>query len=247
MVAGELFISEEMMTAPEHPLANQLEASVAEFLQESPAEIREQQRRDRIPGIVKRIVPIDNNTTWEYWWCVPGRTILPEDLEVLQSDRPRVEAILSRMVWLWGGYCFGEQSTHSLADSEPIYDWQKVLDFAHQQNLTPDILDIDYLPGVVNRLYSQQSDAVSSRATPDYVAVEPAHWHVEFFQLQPVDGGYELKEPKQLCSCQIWTSKPFLKHIASGEIKIPDTDLWLSRPLDLTIPPWSASEIAVYS
>jgi len=245
MVAGELFIAEEMMAAPEHPLANQLETFVADPLQESPATIRDKQQRDRIPGIVKRIIPIDNNTNWEYWWCVPGRIILPEDLQVLQSDRPRVEAIISKLIWLWGGHCFGEQSTHNLADSEPVYNWQKVLDFAHKQNLTPEILDIDFLPGAVNQLYSQESNA-TSRSTPDYVGVEPAHWHIEFFQLQPVEGGYELKEPKQLCSCQIWTSKPFLKNIATDEVTISEQALWLSRPLDLTNPPWSMSQIATY-
>lgn len=245
MVAGELFISEEMMTAPEHPLTNQLANAAVDPLQASLVKIREKQQRDRIPGIVKRIIPIDNNTNWEYWWCVPGRLILPEDLQVLQSDRPRVEAILSRMIWLWGGHCFGEQSTRSLANSEPIYNWQKVLEFVHQQNLTPAILDIDFLPAAVNRLYSQ-SDAIASRSTPDYVGVEPAHWHIEFFQLRPVEGGYELDEPKQLCSCQIWTNKPFLKNIATGEVTASEHNLWLSRPLDLTIPPWSASQIAVY-
>lgn len=237
MVAGELFISSEMMTAPEHPLMKDLAAPLLEPFDSSKSlrEIHEQQKRDRLPGIVKRIIPIDNNTAWEYWWCVPGRLLLPEDVEVLQSDRPRVEVILSKLIWLWGAYCLGEQTSCSFSD-EPTYDWQAVLAFVYQQNLKPDILDIDFLPMAINNLYAQDARTT----TPEYTAVEPAHWHIEFFSLQTVDGYAQLQEPKQLCSCQVWTRQPFLKHRVSGKVVIPEKNLWLSRPLDLTDPPWSS-------
>lgn len=244
MVAGELLISSEMMTAPEHPLMNGLEPPLLER-SESPkslVEIHEQQKRDRLPGIVKRIIPIDNNTAWEYWWCVPGRLLLPEDIELLQRDRPRVEAILSKLIWLWGAYCHGEQTSRSFSEGAAIHDWQAVLAFVDQQHLKPEIIDIDFLPLAVNNLYGQDTTT-----TPDYVAVEPAHWHIEFFPLQTVDGYFQLQEPKQLCSCQIWTNKPFLKHLTSGNVLIPEKNLWLSRPLDLTDPPWSSYQTALYS
>jgi hypothetical protein len=58
--------------------------------------------------------------------------------------------------------------------------------------------------------------------------------------LQPTDGGFQLQEPKNVCSCQIWTGKPFIKHLESAEV-ITRYDLWVSRPLDLTNPPWRPS------
>ena len=235
MLALSQFISEEMISPPEHPLAKNFELSLAkDFQQLSPAEIRARQQRDRIPGVVKRLIPLDEGTTWEYWWCVPERLLLPEDVELLQRDRSRVEAILAKLVWLWGGCCFGNQ-TNRRQEHEPVHDWQQVINFVHQQGLQPDLLDIDFLPMTV----SDGQDALLHSTNPQCVFVEPAHWHIEFFQLQSVDGGFELQEPKSVCSCQIWTSKPFTKHLETGEV-FTRYDLWVSRPLNLTIPPWQA-------
>lgn len=238
MLDLDLFISDEMRTALKHPLAKNLELPLPDFQQASLEEIHALQRRYAIPGVVKRIITLDATTSWEYWWCVPGRLLLPEDAELLQRDRPRVEAILSNLIWLWGGQCFG-QETNRDGECEPVYDWQLVLAFAHQQGLKPDLLDIDFLPMAI-KLDNRHSDSTLSPVAPNYVAVEPAHWHIEFFQLQPTDGGFQLQEPKNVCSCQIWTGKPFIKHLESGEV-ITRYDLWVSRPLDLTNPPWRPS------
>ena len=107
-----LFISSDMMNAPEHPLADNLELSIVGV---------EGQQCDYIPGIVKRIIPIDNTTFWEYWWCIPGRLLLPEDVALLQSDFPRVESILTKLVWLWGGRFIGDET------SRDVSNWQQVL------------------------------------------------------------------------------------------------------------------------
>jgi hypothetical protein len=81
----ELFIPEEIAIAPKHPLAQNLDLPLPDANRASSEEIREIQRRDRIPGVVKRIIPFDANTFWEYWWCVPGRLLLAEDVEVMVS------------------------------------------------------------------------------------------------------------------------------------------------------------------
>lgn len=227
MLNLDLFFSEEITNAAEHPLTKNLELPLPDS-EASLAEIWATQQRDRIPGVVKRIIPLDGTRFWEYWWCVPNRLLLPEDVRLLQSDRPRVEAILAKLVWLWGGRCFGETSRER--DQEPIYDWQQILSFVQQQNLRLDVLDIDFLPMAIK---------LASTA-PDHVAVEPAHWHIEFFQLQTVQDGFKLQEPKKVCSCQIWTSKPFIKHLETGEATTR-YDLWVSHPLDLTNPPWQLS------
>jgi hypothetical protein len=73
--------------------------------------------------------------------------------------------------------------------------------------------------------------------TPNYVAVEPGHWHIEFFQLQHIEGGFILQEPKPMCSCQIWTGKPFIKNLKTGET-LTRYDLGLSIPIDITSHPW---------
>lgn len=225
------FIPEEMMVAPEHPLAQNLELPLPNSQQASKTEIRAIQQRDRIPGVVKRIIPFDTTAYWEYWWCVPGRVLLAEDVELLQRDRPRVEAIVAKLVWLWGGLCFG-QDTRRDRNCEPVYDWQQVIAFAREKGIKPDFLDIDFLPLTIG---SDERDS-----NPSHVAVEPNHWHIEFFQLKPTESGFELPEDKNVCSCQIWTGKPFIKHLATGEATTR-YDLWVSRPLDLTIPPWQVS------
>ncbi len=241
MLNLDLFIPAQIRTALEHPLAKNLELPLPNSQQASQAEIRAIQQRDQIPGIVKRLIPLDSTIYWEYWWSVPGRLILPEDAELLQRDRPRVEAILSKLVWLWGGHCFGDETSRH-QDREPVYDWQQVMAFAQQQGLKPDLLDIDFLPMAI-KLDDLHSNATLDPAAPNHVAVEPAHWHIEFFQLQPKDGGFELQEPKNVCSCQIWTSKPFIKDLVTSKL-ITRYDLWVSRPLDLTNPPWRPSVVS---
>ena len=239
MLNLDQFIPKEMISPPDHPLAKNFERLLPNHQQASIAEIQDRQRRYAIPGIVKRIIPLDDNTAWEYWWCVPGRLLLPEDIELLQSDRSRVEAILSKLIWLWGGCCFGENTSRT-QEQKPVYNWQQVISFVHQQGLKPDLLDIDFFPRTV-KLDNRHSDA--NAATLNCVAVEPDYWHIEFFQLQPTNGGFELKEPKKVCSCQIWTAKPYLKHLETGEATIR-YDLWVSQPLNLTNPPWQSSPIS---
>lgn len=238
MIDQDQFIPEEMMSAPEHPLANNIELPLPDSQNASIEEIRAIQQRDRIPGVVKRLIPLDTGTYWEYWWCVPGRVLLPEDRELLHSDRNRVEAITAKLVWLWGGLCFTKNTSRD-ENSKPVYDWQEVIAFAHQQGIKPDFFDIDFLPLTI-KPDNRDSNSKSNPSTPTHIAVEPNHWHIEFFQLQPTQGGFELQEDKNVCSCQIWTGKPFIKDLDTGET-ITRYDLWVSRPLDLTIPPWQPS------
>lgn len=239
MINHNQFMPEEMMSAPEHPLENNIELPLPDLQSASIEEIRTIQTLSRIPGVVKRLIPLDTNTYWEYWWCVPGRLLLPEDVELLQQDRARVEAIAAKLVWLWGGFCF-RKDTYRDENIKPVYDWQEIIAFAHQQGIKPDFLDIDFLPLTVK---PRLQDSNSKPNTSSHVAVEPNHWHIEFFQLQPTAGGFELQEDKNVCSCQIWTGKPFIKHLDTGE-SITRYDLWVSRPLDLTIPPWQSSLLA---
>ncbi len=243
MINFDSFIPEELTIAPKHPLAQNLELLIPDATSASMEEIREIQRRVseatppelRIPGVVKRIILLDAETTWEYWWCVPGRLLLPEDVELLTSDRPRLEIILEKLVWLFGGYCFGKDS-HRQGDQLAVHDWQEVREFARQQGFESYLLDIDFLPLTIKRdnrhFNSNEADTDSS-----HIVVEPPHWHIEFFQLTPTRGGFEIQEPKTVCSCQIWTGKPFIKHLQTGETSTR-YDLWVSRPLDITEPPW---------
>lgn len=238
MLDLDLFLREDLMAAPKHPLEENLELPLPNSQQATVTEIHALQLRYAIPGVVKRMIPFDSTTFWEYWWCVPDRLLLPSDVQLLKSDRPRIEAILSKLVWLWGGYCFGEETCRD-RDCESVNDWQEVIAFAQQHGFKPDVIDIDFLPLAV-KLDNGHSDLKPEPATSNYVAVEPNHWHVEFFQLQPTNGGFKLQEPKSVCSCQIWTRPPFMKHLGTGEV-INRYDLWVSSPLDITNPPWRSS------
>lgn len=231
MIDFESFISEEIAIAPPHPLAQNLDLPLPDTSSASVQEIREIQLRDRIPGVVKRIVLVDADTFWQYWWCVPGRMLLPEDVELLKCDRPRLESILEKLVWLFGGFCFGANSDRE-GKQVPIHDWQDVVKFAQQQGYESYVLDIDFMPIAIK--YAPQS---SHPTQTTHIAVEPPHWHIEFLQLTPIPGGYKVQEPKTACSCQIWTGMPFLKQVPTG-ITSSRYDLWVSRPLDITQPPW---------
>lgn len=235
MIEFNSLISGEIAIAPRHPLSQNLGLPIPDINSASVEQVREIQQRERIPGVVKRIIRLDVQTDWEYWWCVPGRILLPEDVTLLNTDLSRVESILEKLVWLFGACCF-EQNSDRQSEQLLVHDWRDVLQFARQRGFDSYLLDIDYLPRTI-----QRSDRVSPSIEADTdiacIAVEPAHWHVEFFQLQPTNGGFELQDLKTVCSCQIWTSKPFVKCWQTGETKTR-YDLWISRPLDITQPSW---------
>lgn len=242
MLASDSFISDSLTLAPSHPFEQNLELPLGDIRVASLQEIRNLQRRLRIPGIVKRLIPLNSTGVWEYWWCVPGRMLLPEDVEILQSDRQRVETILAKLLWLLGGHCFGEND-RLYSDAEFIYDWRTVVEFAQNTGINPDVLDIDFLPTAIAQvnLSHPHDKAIAEGKPPNYVAVEPGHWHIEFFQLQAIEGGFELIEPKPMCSCQIWTGKPFIKHLISGETTTR-YDLGIATPFDITSHPWLGFE-----
>jgi hypothetical protein len=231
----DAFIPEELTLAPNHPLEKHLEFPLPDIQSATVEEIREIQRRERIPGVVKRFILLDTDTFWQYWWCVPGRILLPEDVDFLRSDLPRIENILEQLIWLFGGFCFRKDS-HRAGDQIPIHNWQDVLKFAQQQGFQSYLLDIDFMPLAIKR-DPRHSISTEKDTEIAHIAVEPPHWHIEFLQPTPIDGGFELQESKTVCSCQIWTGKPFLKHVPSGITSVR-YDLWASRPLDITQPPW---------
>ena len=220
MNEASLFISSDMMNAPEHPLADNLELSIAGVEGQKCDRANWNGNGLRIPGIVKRIIPIDNTTSWEYWWCIPGRLLLPEDVALLQSDYNRIESILTKLVWLWGGRFIGDET------SSEVNNWSQVLELVRENKINPDVLDIDFFPLTVKTNEAQGN-----------IAVEPAHWHIEFFQLEATDGGYNLQEPKKACGCQIWTGKPFVKQLDTEEAMI-SYDLGIAQPSAMTSPPW---------
>ncbi len=214
------FILSDMMNAPEHPLADNLELSIAGDVEEQKCDRTSAHTGLRIPGIVKRIIPIDNTTSWDYWWCIPGQLLLPEDVALLQSDYNRVESILTKLVWLWGGRFIGAET------SSEVNNWSQVLELVRENKINPDVLDIDFFPLTVKANEAQGN-----------IGVEPAHWHIEFFQLEAIDGGYKLQEPKKACGCQIWTGKPFVKQVDTEEAMI-SYDLSIAQPSAMTSPPW---------
>lgn len=236
MLKLDNFISDEVLFAQPHPLAENNSLSLASFQGVTSVEaVWEIQKRDRISGLYKRISPLDHAKGWEYWWCIPGRMLLPEDMEVLRSDRPRVEAILEQLVWLLGGHCLSA-NCHFDGQNQPFYDWQEVLQFVTQSGLNADVIDIDFFPTSLQR-NNKPIAGIPTDEISQYVAIEPAHLHIEFFGLEAIDAGFKLQEPKPLCSCQLWTGKPMLKNLKTGE-SIIRYDLSISTPSDMIdVPP----------
>ncbi|MFB2834179.1 hypothetical protein [Floridanema evergladense] len=236
MLTLDTFISDELLFANPHTLVANKIPSLASFEGiTSPQAVWEIQKHDRISGLHKRILPLDFTKVWEYWWCIPGRILLPEDMEVLRSDRSRIETILGQLVWLLGGHCLGVNSYFD-GRNQPLYDWQEVLQFVDKSGLSADVIDIDFFPTTL-QTNNKPIVGIPSEEFSHYVAIEPAHLHLEFFKLQAIDGGFKLQEPKPLCSCQIWTGKPLLKSMKTGE-SFTRYDLCISTPYDtIGIPP----------
>ena len=86
------FICDAVLFTQPHPLAENSSLSLASFQGvTSSEEVWEVQKRDRISGLHKRISPLDYATSWEYWWSIPGRMLLPEDMEVLEPAHIHLE------------------------------------------------------------------------------------------------------------------------------------------------------------
>jgi len=231
MLNLDTFITDEILTAQPHPLTENIGLIFSDGeVASTRTEIWEMQRRDRIPGLMKRSIPLDYFAAWEYWWCIPGRMLLPEDRSVLRSDRQRVETILEQLVWLLGGHCFAEHTRFD-GENNPIYEWQEVLTFVKNCHINSDVLDIDFFPTALHKI-NHKINGIPEHKISDYIAIEPAHLHIEFFPLQAIEGGFKLQEPKPLCSCQIWTGKPFIKNLKTGET-ITRYDLFISYPHDM--------------
>lgn len=85
-----------------------------------------------------------------------------------------------------------------------------------------------HLPTAIKRPNSH-SNSAEADIIINHIVVETAHWHIEFFQLTRNLAGFEIQQPKTVCSCKIWTSKPFLKHLQTGQTSTR-YDLWVSSP-----------------
>ncbi|MGC1394761.1 MAG: hypothetical protein WA828_10820, partial [Coleofasciculaceae cyanobacterium] len=136
---------------------------------------------------------------------------------------------------LFGGHCFSQNSDR-LGEQLSVPSWQEVVQFAHQHGFESYLLDIDYFSTAIKH-YNQASNPTENELNTAYIAVEPPHWHVEFLQVIEVEGGFAIPETKPVCSCQIWTGKPFIKNLETNKTSTR-YDLWASTPLDNTQPPW---------
>jgi hypothetical protein len=81
------------------------------------------------PHLTLREVSIDGNTSVQIWSPKSDAILLPEEVNLLRSDRLRVEVICSRLVWLLGANC-SENDDYLGASDKLIYQWEDVTYFA---------------------------------------------------------------------------------------------------------------------
>ncbi|MFB8788374.1 MAG: hypothetical protein U7123_05865 [Potamolinea sp.] len=93
MINFESFIPEEITLALKHPLAQNLELPIPDANIASLQEILEFQQPEHFPGVVKRIIPLDADTFWEYWWCVPDRLLLPFQKSICKQGKLQLAMI----------------------------------------------------------------------------------------------------------------------------------------------------------
>ena len=166
------------------------------------------------PHLTLREVSIDGNTSVQIWSPKSDAILLPEEVNLLRSDRLRVEVICSRLVWLLGANC-SENDDYLGANDKLIYQWEDVTYFAGKYGFNPNVIDILFCPSTIRPIYgsSVQRFGKCVPNTPIQWVMEPACWEIFFLEIKAVVGGFKAEPRSQLLSVIVWTGQPISKTV----------------------------------
>ena len=137
------------------------------------------------PNLKLTTIPIDGSSQFELWMPLTGGTILLEEGVLLKGDRPRLEEICDRLVWLLGAHLIQpEQETHPYLHTSPIYDWGSVKQFLKQSGVAFNALGFSYMPQEICSSYSQTGGTTWM--------LYPASWTILLLNLQPAGKGFQV-------------------------------------------------------
>lgn len=190
---------------PIQQLQRRLTMKIKTFI---PAELRHAPRYPlgTPPNLTLRTVAVDACTSFEVWSPGAKALLLPEEADLLRSDRLRVEVICSKLVWLVGATC-SEREDGSEDASKCIYDWEEVIDFASKYKFYSDIVDVVFCPQTIRPIYRLTS------GTPTHWVIEPANWEIFLLALKPSKSGFKVESRAVPLRIHLWTGKPITRAI----------------------------------
>lgn len=204
--------------------------SMSDFIQ--PEFLKALRPRQTTPTLSLTTVPIDQNLSFELWtpkWTPKARGLTPLEVELLIKDRPRVNRIMSKLVWLMGAICIVEDDL-AVGDRPPIYDWDTVVDFVRLEGrcVNPIVTRVIFSPQAIIPIYDK-SRKQEGRIPPQAWEISPPHWSIIFDDLIPVGKSFRLKQGGDWVSVEIWTGKPVRREVRSGKFYVEYHDLYATN------------------
>lgn len=187
------------------------------------------QPRQATPNLTLTTIPIEPNKSFELWmpnWTPKGSGFTPLEIELLRRDAPRVNKILSKLVWLMGAICLGEEDWE-VGDRQPTYDWDTVVDIVRREGqcLNPIVTRVSFIPHAIIPIYDSDRKQVG-KTLPQAWEISPAHWSIVFDDLVSSGQSFRLKQAGNWVSVDIWTGKPVRRDVKSGKFDVEYKDLY---------------------
>lgn len=128
-----------------------------------------------------KTIPVDVFTSFELWSLMPNATLLPEEAALLQSDRPRLEAIGARLIWLLNAIYLEDGKALTKAT---IQHWQEVIAAIAERGFHFDAIEVIYQPQAIHTPNLQGEDQ------PKWL-IQPNRWQFNFIELKTVEHGFQ--------------------------------------------------------
>jgi hypothetical protein len=179
--SNQLLISEKIRQAPNYHLAENLDQELpiieenvtkSEYL-DALAEISAIQIFKDIPGIKKTKISIGLDNFFEVWQLIPNRVLLKEDLQLLEQDKERVEAITAQLMQFCECYLSSEIFDNKL----DVQSWQDVSKVVEHHKYDFEFLNIDY-------------SFPETLPLSDHVLEATACYNISLIATRPFNGGY---------------------------------------------------------
>lgn len=139
------------------------------------------------PNLKLTTIPVDANTCFELWMPNINAILMREEAQLLASDRPRIEEICARLIWLMGAHLVG---TGSPLPTTPIYDWRKIRQSLQQAD--PAIADFNAI-GIAHTPYAICPENPAETEFSSTWTLYPPTWEIFFINLHPLQKGFQVR------------------------------------------------------
>lgn len=211
-------------------MSSLLHVSMSEFI--NPKLFRALRAKQATPNLKLTTIPLNDKDSFELWipkWTPKGRVFSELEIELLRRDQPRLNKILSKMVWLMGAICLVEDDWN-VGDCQPIYDWDDLIEFVHSEGncINPIVTEVIFRPHAIIPIYDEERKQ-EGRIPPQAWEISPPHWSIIFDDLPKTRQGFKLKQSAEWISVDIWTGKPMRREVGSGQFYVEYHDLYASK------------------